>query len=181
MGRSRRTWAFERLAVVHHVGLASARTSWPGTRSSCWRSRRACAPNDSEPVCDGETVHSTCGFEFCAPDGILERSGGGDSCLNLYEANGCSYLGDYGRYSSPLDEGTAESNYKEEFATIDGLNAVLVSYGPTTTQSRPYFAGVHFAAAPKGADQRFTFVAQCNTTEGQGASLELFHTLRFDR
>jgi hypothetical protein len=126
-------------------------------------------------------VMSKCGFEFRASDDLVETQVGGDSCLNRYEANGCDYLGDYGRYSAPLDNVADEPSFQSELVMIDGLEARAVSYGADDGMPRPWFAGVHFPAVPKGVGQKFTFMARCENAEAQREAIALFQTLRFER
>jgi len=121
-----------------------------------------------------------CGFAFHAPPELVElKVQGTDSCVVEYEANGCSFIGDYGFYSGSFDQLTDLPGYQQMNVVIDGQNAVLASYGPIDAPPRPYIAGVHFPTLPAGAGVKLTFSASCDSTASQEIALRVFRTLTF--
>jgi hypothetical protein len=120
-------------------------------------------------------VSTPCQYTFEAPPDVLVlATAQTQSCVVLYEAAGCKFLGTRGGISDSLGTFTSAPDYLESRARVDGLNAKIISFGPAADGN--YLTAIHLPDGA-GAAVTLTLFANCETQDGQATAQVMFATI----
>jgi hypothetical protein len=141
------------------------------------------APEDEQEATSFPTdwvrVESSCGYGFRAPPDLMQRTVGNiDSCVDGWATRSCVYTGDYGGFSSDLEEYEHFPQYEESRELIDGQAAKVV-----TAMADEFLLAAanipHVDGVLQGVG--LTVWAECQDTAGRQDALSAFRTITFER
>jgi hypothetical protein len=136
-----------------------------------------CSGNAADASPEWTRVEAHCGYSFLAPPGVVVRAGQPfDSCLDDWTTQSCEYSGDYGLFSSELEELKGSAQYTALQESIDGRAALVV----TAAAKESLRAAVFFREVDPAVEGiRLTISANCQDIAGQQDALKLFRSIAF--
>lgn len=139
-------------------------------------------------VPDGWTKITVCRLSFFTPPDMKDLGTKGvDSCVARFANNDITLYLDYGRYGGPPRQGNSDLEFKEQFVSIDGRNAQLVTYvdASHSNSGLKYNAGIYVVVKepeiesfPKTISLMMSVLVE--RRKDQETAQRIFRTIRFE-